>query len=32
MAQRIDGWVVHLDDGDVALLLRLDYGHDSTPY
>ena len=32
MAQRVDGWVVHLDDGDIALLLRLDYGHGSTPY
>ena len=32
MAQRIDGWVVHPDDGDVALLLRLDYGHSNSPY
>ena len=32
MAQRVDRWVVHLDDGDIALLLRLDYGHDFTPY
>ena len=27
MAQRVDGRIVHADDGDVALLLRLDYGH-----
>ena len=28
MAQRVDRRVVHADDSDVALLLRLDYGHD----
>jgi hypothetical protein len=31
MAQRIDGRIVHADDGDIALPLRLDYGHGVSP-
>ena len=27
MPERIDGRVVHVDDGDITLLFGLDYGH-----